>query len=267
MAFDFEQNREICFDILIEVEKVFEELGINFIIDFGTLLGAMRGKRFIPWDDDVDISIAPRSLELFRKAGGNLLPRHLKIVSNPSLTRAVKVADTRFTLVERSPLNGDGTMVGHPSLDIFGLSSYRKISRFLPTQTLGRIASLHSSAIARSDTYRCRQPLKAWALRCIAAVPYEALGSFEDAVEYKCGDNWATATPDSLFGHSLGSGFGPEYIRYDSIFPLRKIEFEGREFGAPNEPDEYLRSLYGEWRRLPPPDQRVPRHFLEGRCA
>jgi lipopolysaccharide cholinephosphotransferase len=267
MIFDSDQNRRICFQILIDLEDVFKKLEIEFIIDFGTLLGACRSKRFIPWDDDVDISVAPRSLELFRHAGGSLLPRHLKILPNPSLTGPIKVADTRFTIEERSPLTAEGIIVGHPSLDIFALGAYRKFSRILPARTFGRVASLHSSASARSSVYRSSHPLKAWALRCIAATPHDVLEIVGSLVADECGNNWKMAKSNSVFGHSLGSGFGPEYVCYDSIFPLREIELEGRKFSGPNDPDVYLTSLYGHWRRIPHSDQRIPKHFLTGRSV
>lgn len=44
--------------------------------------------------------------------------------------------------------------------------------------------------------------------------------------------------------------------RRESIFPLTTVKFEGKEFSAPGQIDEYLRVLYGDYMQVPPPEQR-----------
>ena len=42
-----------------------------------------------------------------------------------------------------------------------------------------------------------------------------------------------------------------------STATIGEIDFEGCTFKAPGHPDEYLQSIYGDWRKLPPPEKRV----------
>lgn len=55
------QNRDRALKMLKDVISVLDEYKIDYYLDFGTLLGAVREKGFIPWDDDIDISLLKQS--------------------------------------------------------------------------------------------------------------------------------------------------------------------------------------------------------------
>ena len=48
---------KIQLDILLDFSKFCEENDINYTIAYGSLIGAVRHKGFIPWDDDIDIGM------------------------------------------------------------------------------------------------------------------------------------------------------------------------------------------------------------------
>ena len=55
-------------ELLCEVDRVCRKCGINYRIIAGTLLGAVRHGRFIPWDDDADVGFLREEYEQFRTA-------------------------------------------------------------------------------------------------------------------------------------------------------------------------------------------------------
>lgn len=65
--------------ILIEFDRVCKQLGINYTLSSGTLLGAVRHKGFIPWDDDIDVAMLRDDYNKFITEGQQLLPKHFFI--------------------------------------------------------------------------------------------------------------------------------------------------------------------------------------------
>lgn len=57
------QKQIQLFEALVDFDKIMQKEGILYWIDYGTLLGAIRHQKFIPWDDDVDVSMDEKNLQ------------------------------------------------------------------------------------------------------------------------------------------------------------------------------------------------------------
>ena len=62
-----EEVRKIELDIFSHIVTICEKYELRYIIDYGTLLGAVRHGGFIPWDDDIDISMPRSDYETFKR--------------------------------------------------------------------------------------------------------------------------------------------------------------------------------------------------------
>ena len=60
--------QQIQLEMLVEVDRICQKCGIKYNIIAGTLLGAVRHKGYIPWDDDADVALLRPEYEKFRKA-------------------------------------------------------------------------------------------------------------------------------------------------------------------------------------------------------
>ena len=72
-----EQLKQIETEMLKEFILVCEKLNVKYYLAYGTLIGAIRHKGFIPWDDDIDVVMPREDYEIFLEKAQALLPEHL----------------------------------------------------------------------------------------------------------------------------------------------------------------------------------------------
>ena len=246
-------------EMLLEVDRICRAHGLRHQLAAGTLLGAIRHQGFIPWDDDVDVCLPRADYEAFlRLAPAEIDPR-LRIRSRES--------DPDFGLLfaKVEPAEGSGF---HPAayVDVFPFDAVA------PDTALGRLhLTLHRLgsgllSLARlpgSAEVSPRWPLPAriggrllWPLaRWIGT---RRLASLLDRIA-RLLEGRETGAVACLVS---GSALTPRIRTVDSLAHRVEVPFEGHLLPAPHDHDKVLRSLYGDYRTLPPPEMRVPAHLL-----
>ena len=230
-------------EMLSYVHEICQQLGIQYQINSGNVLGAVRHGGFIPWDNDMDIML---DMPNYRRLRDYLL-------AHPTDRYELQTCDTDPLFFNHWCKLRDL----HSEYQKPGLAHNRRRYRGLQidifpfeagtSKTLHILASKIHGTLERKvlekghiRTARCGF----WILRRVLVPLFRIANRFGDR---------------NTFTHTYGV---PWHTRYPKsvLFPPAPIEFEGKTFFGPANPHEYLRLAYGDDYMTPPPpaDRHLP---------
>lgn len=232
-------------DILVEIDKVCRKHNIKYWLDWGTLLGAVRHGGFIPWDDDIDISMLTEDYNRFKEIAVKELPDNLFLQTketDPSYrTPLCKVRDRNSFFITK---HDDFTRDYQKGLyvDVFEVVPYPNVNKKLLKFIMHWLKKTDFFFYTKNDI-----TLK----NHIASITFPII---------KFGMNviWGILNLGKKGRLGLEKHFSPG-ISYskEMVFPLKDIEFEGKTFLGPADPDKCLTEAYGDYMQLPPKEKRM----------
>lgn len=212
--------------LLKELKEICERNKITFWIDFGSLLGAVRHKGYIPWDSDVDTSM--------------LREDYLKVI--PLLKEKYKNTDIEVReygfvthLQIRIQPKNDATY----GVDIFPVDRYSK-----GNLTSDEMTELNNRIKKATDIKRRKFKRNSK----LAATPDLARKYIEELQNkwILMGNKPETDNPTLFFAIDYPLPYQNLARNYNLIFPLKTILFEGEEYPCPNKTNECLELFYGK---------------------
>lgn len=234
-------------EILQEIDRICRKHNIEYWLDGGTLLGAVRHGGFIPWDDDIDIAMMADGLETFKNVAPKELCEGLILQTpdnEPTKEPIVKVRDTNSLYLESS----DDLCLPYSKglfVDIFPFVPYPEVSKGFIKKVVRSISVSHSILNKKQYISMHSVAENAW-MRLKGGV---------------CKLLWWAANAllpkrDMFSNIPINNGYGIVHS-LSKTFPLGKIKFEGVEFPAPKDVDAYLSDLYRNYMDVPPPEKRI----------
>lgn len=248
--------RKIQLNILKVVSDYCDENGLIYFLGYGTLLGAIRHKGYIPWDDDIDIIMPRDDYERFIKEFkiNNYDVKSHYTDSNYYLTFA-KVSYEKSRIIDKGPKYDKGINIDIFPIDVFPNSTKKINKLYKKIRLLKIILNIKNSNIT-SDRELYKNIILKIAKKLLIPVNYRRIIKKinEEAMSYRNIDNIGK------MGYIVTSN-GIKDIMDKSIFHKKiKVEFEGNLFYAPKKYHKYLTNIYGDYMKLPPKEDRKPHH-------
>ncbi len=262
----------VCLDILKVVDKICRDNNIKYFLDSGTLIGAVRHKGFIPWDDDLDIAMPRNDYNRFLKIAQELLGDNYFLQTYKTDDYPYPFARVRknCTYIEESRFKNLNMNKGI-YIDIFPLDNLpnNKIKRVLflnKIKFLYKLGVVADKRVIYSHHSKKKNILKKF-IRFFIAIFF-----FNKDKIYKILDKNMQKYKDFKSKNFLNISSsmnlykkykkGESYPCHSWIKDIIEIDFEGYRFFSPENYDEYLKEFYGDYMQLPPEEERKPGHSL-----
>lgn len=261
---DIGELREIQVSLLDRVHSFCMENNIRYFLSSGTLIGAVRHKGYIPWDDDIDMYMPRPDYERFIREFPKKYPPNTKILSINTCKDYIypfaKVADTRTILIEDD-------FPYHPlsvNIDVFPLYTVpnamwkRRIAINLVNYLRKKIYIFARAKSAKfSDYNKFSNALMGTLVKY--TIPFS--NNFISKIIEFVAPSW---NEKSIYVNNLTWGVGmrgcfPKTCIEKSI----DIEFEGKKYKSMQGYDIYLKTIFGDYMTLPPLEKRVTKHSFD----
>lgn len=261
-ALTLDEIHSALLEIMLEFDRVCRENGLKYSLAYGTLIGAIRHKGFIPWDDDVDV-VMPRSdyEKFYELAKSGALGEHF-LISEDRGKKAFypfyKVMDKRYSLKSWSHIE-----VPYLYIDVFPLDGVPEDAKALKKLYRRQVKYSGICALARWAVLEKKASLL---LRFLLFPFYLGCTIYGKARACRKANYYAMQYDFETSARVGRTNFGTTKWTFerDKFLDLIEIPFAGHSFYSIAAYDEWLRLIYGDYMKLPPENKRHT-HCMEVR--
>lgn len=255
--------KEIAFQILIHFKSFCEKNDIRYFLSNGTLLGAIKYRQFIPWDDDIDVFVVREDYEKLIRLYDDSKEYCLfaRERNGDFCYPFAKLCDMR---TRKKEVNINNRVELGVDIDIFPLDVFpNDISQ--AKKQVNEINSIIEQLNFAKLKFNSGKNIFCTVIKNVIILfnkiitAEKHLNKIERIVS--CGDDNAEMV---FCGCLVWPIYGEREIIPAEVFSdTIEVEFEGEKFPAPIGYDIYLRSLYGDYEQDPPLEKQKTHHLFK----
>lgn len=223
--------------------SILEENGFHYFLTFGSLLGAIRHKGFIPWDDDFDLFLFEDEYEAAMECLRGHLPEDMILQDKKSDSAYyadwAKVRDLKSEIVSEFYPSDNGQMFRGIGVDLYKLKKIKReeIDVHWKREHIEFLVRKHDKGF--TDNHEFAEKFDDWCREYVEASNARPL---------------PTAEEDYVYAFVVFI----KWMELDEVWPLKQYEFEDTKFWGPANFDAILTRTYGDYRKVPEFENRRP---------
>lgn len=247
-------------DLLELLEQLCKREKINYFLLFGSAIGAVRHKGFIPWDDDIDLGMLREDFEKFINADKSEWPEYVDIqygISEHGADYLLRIRDARTTGIVRGEQHMPGNKGAFIEVYVFDYVNDNR-RRKMQIAITGMLKNFMSCFFLCPAERHFGQSIKAYITRLIGIRNMWNLY------------NWFCKLQNKTLTKYVDTPSLPDYAKTrqhlfykEDVIKSIYVPFEDTKVRIPKGYDRCLSTRYGEYMKLPPLEKRGTHHSYE----
>lgn len=264
-----EEVKEIELNTLLAFRNICEQEGLRYYLAFGTLLGAVRHKGFIPWDDDVDVLMPRKDYEILKRIAQDICTNDYELLHysfEPRYFQYFMKYCNKKTVITPSRFN-NGFLYGL-NIDIFPLDYFNGSDGESVRQEM---INMKKEIKALEDKYwiwgNYQKGMSGTLKRILKKTLYLMHKSKADNISkvYAEADSklFLRVNEDGPYAAYMYDRQNALWLKKDFTGDndeTSDLLFEGYHFTGPANPDAVLAKLFGDYMTPPPPEKQISLH-------
>lgn len=249
-----EKLHEVELEIMDEFIKICKKHNLEYFLTGGTMLGAIRHKGFIPWDDDIDVGMMRKDYDLFIEyAKEELDDKYLLDCFETNKEyylpfAKIRKKNTIFDEEDNHHLNNHKGIF----IDIIPFENAAKPDSFKQKIQAILVRNITDTMFYKKKIRKLNKSRHPLFVAILSIIPNSQLMKLQKKLS-KLNKNDNSEYAVALAGTY---GYQKETMKRSYFIPSKKIKFENREYQGMNNPDAYLTRIFGNYMELPPKEKR-----------
>ena len=248
------QLHEIELEIFDEFVRICQKHNLEYFMTGGTMLGAIRHKGFIPWDDDIDLGMMRKDYDLFIQYARNELNEKYYLDCFETNEEyylpfaKIKKNDTIFDEEDSHHINNHKGIF----IDIIPFENVPKQDSFMQKIQAILVRNITDTMFYKVKIRKLKKSRHPVLVAILSILPRKSLMKIQNKLMH------LHKNDNSEYVVALAGTYGylKETSKRSVFIPSKKVKFEDRNYQGMNKPEEYLTRIFGDYMKLPPKEKR-----------